>query len=570
MPTLRTNFILATSTLMLVATILLRHEAVALVCLSVVFWVWLEWIWFQRMLQDAGTEWTGISRTIDGQSDDRVTIVTDKEFEICLCGVLPKGTKGYRIAIRDSIPDSIELLKGSSTLVVDSSGRGEVKIRCLARTPVGGQFLFPGIQVEISDFCGLFRKERFAKLEQTVNVIPFLIRPQTTVSVLKHNNLQQHLGHHRHRSAGISSELHGIRDYQIGDPPRTIAWKPTARLGKPMTREFENEVPIRATILVDLAGYMYEGRPGPSPADRAITSCASIAKLLLADRDPVAATLLTDRGMRRLKHGSGERQMTRLFHHLLSCSNPNPPVDHLSTNELVQVVFENGARRFPGLFDEEINSGPCRWAVKFWKAADHLRSRRTLAVVLEQLFDLSYGFSTRLQFDDCAMRRMCLCYVERYSLYSHATSIPLTRGRYDAKRYRQMTHELCQQLLNSRQRSRDNELFVLIAPEPFNHDDIQRVLDSVKSTIATHHRVIFVSPEVNGNQSHIQDPTAARILAKSWQIDRCHRQSDLRDGLVALGASFARIDDPTLMQMVSMEIGLLQSGSKRGSRIRAR
>lgn len=443
-------------------------------------------------------------------------------------------------------------------------------MRSLVRTPVGGRFLMPGFRVEISDFCGLFRKEHFIRLEQTLVVLPFLIRPQTTVSVLKTNNLQRHLGHHRHRSSGLSSELHGIRDYRVGDPPRTIAWKPTARLGKPMTCEFENEVPIRATLLMDLSGYMFEGRPGLSPADRAMTAGASVAKLLLADRDPVASTILTDHGIRRLDHGSGERQLTLLLHQLLLCSNPNPPVEQLTIDELVQIVFENGARRFPELFDEQFNSGPIKRSLKFWRIAGHPRSRRALAVALEHLLGLSHGFSTRLQYDDDAMRGMCVRYIERYSVFSDAASLPLTARRPDLRRRVGATQTLCDQLLESRMRARDNELFVLIASEPSDASGIEMFLNAVRATVAARHRVIVVSPAAARRPSPIRDPVAARIIEMTERDDDRNRTSALRDGLMTLGARFARVDDPALMQLVAMEIGLLQSGSSRGKMLGAR
>ena len=43
--------------------------------------------------------------------------------------------------------------------------------------------------------------------------------------------------HTRVRSQG--DEPHHLRDYRIGDPPRQVAWKPSARVGKLLVREYE-------------------------------------------------------------------------------------------------------------------------------------------------------------------------------------------------------------------------------------------------------------------------------------------------------------------------------------------
>jgi uncharacterized protein (DUF58 family) len=263
---------------MLFIALMDHNEPMALVSLSLILWIWLEWVWFQILVLGSKRILLDVSRTIDGHSDAQVTMVTDRDYEVELSGRLPGRTRGYRLLIQDSVPDTFEIVEGESFAVVDSQGKSPFFCRYTVRSPLCGKLSFPGVQVEMSDYWGFFRAEQFVSAEQKPTVLPYLIRPQTTISVLKHNNLQQHIGHHRHRSAGISTELHGIRDYQVGDPPRTIAWKPTARLGKLMTCEYESEVPIRATILVDLASYQFQGRPGPSAADRAIMASASIAK----------------------------------------------------------------------------------------------------------------------------------------------------------------------------------------------------------------------------------------------------------------------------------------------------
>ena len=355
MLTVRSSLILAASTCMLVLSIMYRHEPLSLFSLAFLVWIWMEWMCFQCVKFGSKQVLMGCTRSIDGNAERRVTMVADREFKIRVSGQLSRGSRGYRILIQDTVPDTFEIAVGKPFQVIDSGRCREWGFEYSTTTPICGQVSFPGLQVEFSDYWGLFRAEQFVALNQESTVLPYLIRPQTTVSVLKHNNLQRHIGHHRHKSSGVSSELQGIRDYRVGDPPRTIAWKPTARLGKFMTCEFENEVPIRSTLLVDLAAYQFQGRPGSSAADRAITSSAAIAKLLLADRDPVAAILLKSESAQRIDHGSGERQLTRLLQYLLVASNPNPPLEHFWIDDLVQLVFDNCSRRFPQLFNEQYN-----------------------------------------------------------------------------------------------------------------------------------------------------------------------------------------------------------------------
>ena len=195
-------------------------------------------------------------------------------------------------------------------------------------------------------------------------------------------------------------------------------------------------------------------------------SAASIAKLLLADRDPVAAILLRNESAMRIGHGAGERQLTKILQYLLAASNPNPSLHHFGVASLVKIVFENCSRRFPHLFDEQFNTGPVRW--RLFGANRFDGERRMLSVVLEHLLNLEPGMSTRMQHDDQAMGDACMQYVDRYVVVSNATSISFEQPWIDPGRWRTASHGgtkmLCANLLDARLRANDNELFVLIAP----------------------------------------------------------------------------------------------------------
>lgn len=121
MLTFRCSLILALSTWLFVVSIMFRYEPLALVCLSAIFWIWLEWIWFQRRVFPSSESWSGVTRLVDNQSEARMTVVTGQTFTICLGGTLPGWTHGYRILIRDSIPDTVEFLEGAPAVTVDSS-----------------------------------------------------------------------------------------------------------------------------------------------------------------------------------------------------------------------------------------------------------------------------------------------------------------------------------------------------------------------------------------------------------------------------------------------------------------
>ena len=595
MLTVRSSFLICLAMFGLAFGILAELEAFALISLTILLLIWLQWLSFASLRRSTRKFRESFVRLIDDQTQATVTMVTDRTYEVELRFDLSKLRSGYRVTIQDVVADGF-VVTGLSQIVFDSprgsffptigsadgfdstsasqptnqtSNRRMARLKYLVQTPVCGKFVFPGIKLEIADAIGFFRSQEFIAFNQVLTVLPFLIRPQTTVSILKHNNLQQHLGHHRHRSSGISSELHGIRDYRPGDPPRSIAWKATAKLGKIMTSEYENEVPVRATLIVDLGGYQFEGRPQASAGDRSISTTASIARLLLADRDPVAALLVNDQQTLRIEHGCGERHLAKLMQFLLRTSDTRPPLSHFRFNDLVKVVFEHAVLRFPDLMDEKYNHGRLPFSLFRVGQAENDYFRRPLAVLFEHLYRLPVGAGIGLQYSEPEMRELCLRYARDYALDSTSTSLALDPpysdiGQWIDARNRNWL-EISEQLKQVRAKAKENELFVIVAPEPHDMLSLELMESAIKTTVAAKHRCIFIAPEPPAMPTVIGDATAAQIFQRHHNDSYRTADSEFGNRLGALGVPFTRIDDPSLMQLVAAEVGMLQSGARRGA-----
>ena len=89
MLTARSSLILAVATWMFFIALMDFNEPVALICLSLILWIWLEWVWFQRLVLSSKGVLLGVSRSIDDQSDAQITMVTDRVYQVRLTGGLP-------------------------------------------------------------------------------------------------------------------------------------------------------------------------------------------------------------------------------------------------------------------------------------------------------------------------------------------------------------------------------------------------------------------------------------------------------------------------------------------------
>ncbi len=566
MLTARGSMLLLIAAIGLVAGLLASSQQVALASLTLLLWIGIQWLAI-LWLASKHPLLRGISRQIDGQMSPVIHLTINQPVAIRTRWIMPRNWAGLRFQITDVLPDTFWEMPGESTIRLRSRTGQKVKRVRRIRPAACGHFELAGLAVQISDWAGLFHLQRFSPCHQAVTVLPWLIRPQTIAPVVKPHNVQGVPGQHAFRRAGLSAELLGIRDYQTGDPPRTIAWKATARTGRLMSREFEMEVPIRATMVCGLTHWQYAQRPETAVADRVITAAASIARLLLADRDPVALMLASEKGATRLPHGNGQRHLVRLLHQLLDATSRMGAVEDLQGNELYDAVLESAWRRFPELFDQRINSLP---PLKLRLLPERRRlaaNRRRLAMLLCQLLDLPAGSEFRLACNGSALEAACCRYAQRFSIQKPRRDSGVSQGTLDEQR--SLMHQISRCLLQAQSRARDNELFVIIAEFANTPAPIRELTDTIRLCRAARHRVIAVDTPAGMTTDGLVDKTAARILAAAGGRLETQPNPDLHRELTRLGVRYARLEDPRLMQIVINELEMIRSGRGRSGSQRA-
>ena len=148
-----------------------------------------------------------------------------------------------------------------------------------------------GSEMCIRDRFGLFVREQFVPCEATYKVLPSFNKAGDMLSVIKQTNAIPQHGIHRLQQAGMGSELLELREYMPGDPPKSIAWKVSARREMLMIRQYESEVPVRLQLFLDGSISTRLGGFGHRLVDQMTYVAASVAQTANASGDPVGATL---------------------------------------------------------------------------------------------------------------------------------------------------------------------------------------------------------------------------------------------------------------------------------------
>ena len=158
----------------------------------------------------------------------------------------------------------------------------------VAYTLTGGTlatYRFHTLRVTLASPCGLWRAERAVEAPGALKVVPDIFAKHFLTPWRKTRNVLLQHGRHLHGKPGLGAELRSLRDYQDGDPLKAVAWRASARRDRLLTKEFENEVPVRVRLVLQPSLRMFLDRP--AAVTEAAFFLARAARLLAEHRDLV-------------------------------------------------------------------------------------------------------------------------------------------------------------------------------------------------------------------------------------------------------------------------------------------
>ena len=149
------------------------------------------------------------------------------------------------------------------------------------------------------------------------------------------------MGRHRSPFKGSSVEFVEHRKYYPGDEIRHIDWRAYGKTGRYYVKEFEDETNLRAHLIVDASGSMkYAGRH-ISKFEYARILAASLAWLLLGQRDSVGLTTFDSRVRDQLKPSSNRAT----FRHMIEILEKTRPGTDTGVGSVLEELLPTIQRR---------------------------------------------------------------------------------------------------------------------------------------------------------------------------------------------------------------------------------
>jgi len=568
MLTLRGRFFLL-CILVLLGYALIYSTTLSLISLTLLLWFLANWLIFAvhlRLLQPA----LHLERILLDDRGPVDSLWSGGAFTVHVRVHQKNAFRWSYLRIQDRLSPLLTLtdgtLKNAGPLAPDVPLELRYRIRCAAP----GNVRFEGIEVHLADLQGFFVHVHFLRAPQRYRILPRIVDYKSTLATTKKSNLLPLLGVHRHRRPGSGSELLDIRDYIPGDPPKTIAWKASARRGRLMTKEFESEVPIRCTLFMDTSNSVRTGSPGANALARLVEIVAGVSQVSAAARDLTGLCLFDEDDFQYVRPARGPQHLIRLLHLLADAASlPPKPVD-TPLDRLLPIGYGLAQEVYPDLLHPDVNSNPawlpwwspqpgwtlprppllarsmwrvpvvwCRRRLRFlvlWlrkiilgrfsgAVRRQYRRRKQLAALLAVLHDMGPGGLAALLEDDFLCSRHVQTFLAEHQV---AVDTPLYdfQGRYLFAASGKID-VLAKALLRAISRGRDNELFVLMVDlleldlAPGTSDGKAGSLGSpllaaIKVALARHHQVMVICPWPHALRApeDVEEPLQADVAGR--------------------------------------------------------
>jgi uncharacterized protein (DUF58 family) len=329
----------------------------ALVALTLLAWFCLEWVQF-HFRSNAAVSRLRVTRHVLQGGREVPMVWAGLGFEVRVTVENP-GFVGLPFAvIEDRAAVATERVEGSNRRFVRLPAGEIVEIVYTLKAPSPGVLRFEGVQVRVADLSGFFYRRVFLRDPVEMLVLPPLTDDEGKQRATKRFNTLPPPGIHRLRRAGQGSELLDLRDYRDGDPPKMIAWKASARRDRLITKEFENDVPVRCVMFLDTSDGVRLGPPGNTLLTRLAGVAAAVAQASAANRDLVGLTTFDETESKGASPARTKMHMISVLRRLAEASALQPGVSGVPADHLTRRAFPLAQELYPELMSSRTNTMP--------------------------------------------------------------------------------------------------------------------------------------------------------------------------------------------------------------------
>jgi len=329
----------------------------ALVSLTLLLWFFVEWTLF-HLRSNAAVARLKVTRHVLQGGREVPMVWAGLAFEVRVTIQNPSLVDIPFAVIEDRPAVATEKIAGSTKRFAVLPPGESIELVYTLKAPSPGVLRFEGVKVRVADLNGFFYQRVFIRDAVEFLVLPPLVDDEGKQRATKRFNTLPPPGIHRLRRPGSGSELLDLRDYRAGDPPKMIAWKASARRDRLITKEFENDVPVRAMLFLDTSQGVRLGPPGNTLLTRMAGVAAAVAQASAGNRDLVGLTTFDESGSKATSPARTKLHMINVMRRVAEVSALQPGVAGVPMDQLTRRAYPLAQDLYPELMTKRVNSMP--------------------------------------------------------------------------------------------------------------------------------------------------------------------------------------------------------------------
>jgi uncharacterized protein (DUF58 family) len=491
-----------------------RGAVLPIIGLTIIAWFLIEGVRFHIGVR-GNLPRLRIEREVREVRGPLVTLWAGRTYEVIVRVTTDTRVPTPWVMIDDRFPFGVQLAEGGVHEAGSASRDRPVEVRYRIKCRAAGPVRFEGVRLRFADPQGFFFHDTFLRSPLVYPVLPPLVDAEANRRTGKTYNVLMPPGVHRMRRPGSGSELLELRDYRPGDPPKMIAWKPSARKDKLITKEFETEVPVRCTLLLDASQSVRIGPTGRNSLARLVEIASASAQASLANRDPVGLIVFDEIASSYLTPARGRRHLIDLLRRLAEVGRLPPSPGQTDADTLVQIASPFAHEVYPDLLRADLN-GWRWWLPILFPKPEYLRRltlsdaifpwlrrfslgawkqeglRKRMAALLAVQQGTAPGGLAILSEDDEFFGKALQRFLDEHNV-PHPVPMYDWRGKYLFSSPEKID-VLETILLRAVRRAHDNELFVLLVDLFELGDRLEPLRRAVRVALGRHHQVMLVCP----------------------------------------------------------------------------
>ncbi len=216
------------------------------------------------------------------------------------------GDEPIHAWLRDETPPSFESTSREFEIMLEPGRITELRYK--VTPPLRGSVKFRGTFLRISCPLGLALRQVFLETEERIRVYPNLLALRE-FDVLSQQGRLRDLGIRRSRRRGLGMDFESLREYAQGDDYRKLDWKASARRGKLVVRQFEQEKNQAVIIVIDVGRHMMAEANGVPKLDHVLDALLMLTNAAAMAGDMIGLLVYAESVRRYIPPRKGRAQV---------------------------------------------------------------------------------------------------------------------------------------------------------------------------------------------------------------------------------------------------------------------